>query len=174
MRILALSLVCGVLAACGGTVSTGAPGSGDGDAAALGFARFADIPMPANNSIDLGRTLVLGSERAWTGRLAISSGSGVGDLYEFYRREMPKYGWVEFASVRSASSFLAFQQEGRIATLQLTPRTLTGSAVDLVMAPAAPGVGMTASAPSMVAPAAGAGVPALPRGGVEQSPLPRR
>lgn len=164
------------LAACGQTASIGtqAPGEG-GDGA--GFTKFSDIPMPANNTINLDRSLILGGEAQWTGRLVINSGSSVADMYEFYRREMPNFGWQEVTTVRSANSVLVFQQAARVLTIQIAPsgRLLGGSVVDLTMAPRGTG------AQPGVLPQRGAGeappapLQAAPRPAVDAAPLaPRR
>jgi hypothetical protein len=178
-RFVSLAVVALVLGACGltgQTASTGAQSSGGSGNATPGpgFTRFTDIPMPANNSIDLDRSLILGTDQQWTGRLVINSGSNVADMYEFYRREMPNFGWSEVTTVRAANSVLVFQQNARVVTIQITPtRGLTGgSTVDLTMAPR----GGTGGAPQRTSqivepPQAPARGPAVPRGAVESAPL---
>jgi hypothetical protein len=178
-RAFAIAFVTLLLGACGLTGQTASTGSqtsgGSGNATpGPGFTRFTDIPMPANNSIDLDRSLILGTDQQWTGRLVISSGSNVADMYEFYRREMPNFGWSEVTTVRAANSVLVFQQGARVVTVQITPsRGLTGgSTVDLTMAPRG-GTGgaqqRTSQAPLQEAPARAV---AAPRAPVEAAPLP--
>jgi hypothetical protein len=157
-------------------VPTGAAGSAGPDTPP-GFARFPDIPMPANNSIDLDRTLVLGGDREWTGRLAISTSTGVNEMYDFYRREMPNYGWTELTSVRGSASFLAYQLDSRVATIHVTSRGLGGASVDFIVAPRQQ---ISTRAPASIAPAAGPassippGSAAVPRANIEQAPAPPR
>ncbi len=171
------------VAACGLTGQTASTGSqsanGSGNATpGPGFTRFTDIPMPANNSIDLERSLILGTDQQWTGRLVINSGSNVADMYEFYRREMPNFSWSEVTTVRSANSVLVFQQNQRVITIQITPsRGITGgSTVDLTMAPRGgtggnitpPRTSQAVEPPPAPAPARGV---AAPRATVESAPL---
>jgi len=176
---LLVSTLGALLAACGWTgqtASTGSQASGNSGNATPGpgFTRFTDIPMPANNSIDLDRSLILGTDQQWTGRLVITSGSNVADMYEFYRREMPNFGWSEVTTVRAANSVLVFQQAARVVTIQITPtRGITGggSTVDLTMAPR----GGTGGAPQRTSEAQP--VPrgeAAPRAAVDSGPLPVR
>ena len=141
-NIILAAAAAATLSACGLTGQTASTGSqspnGSGNSTpSPGFTRFTDIPMPANNSIDLERSLILGTDQQWTGRLVITSGSNVADMYEFYRREMPNFGWSEVTTVRAANSVLVFQQNQRVITIQITPsRGITGgSTVDLTMAP---------------------------------------
>ena len=69
----------------------------------------------------------------------------------------------EVTSLRSATSFVAFQQASRVATIQISGRSLGGSTVEMVMAPRGAGEGA----------GPGGGTGAGPgRGGIEASPNP--
>ena len=146
-----------LLGACAGEPATSSPAGAD---AASSFAQFTDLPLPAGNSIDMDRTLVLGGEGNWTGRLALTVSARVGEMYDFFRREMPKFGWTEVASARSATSFLTYQREGRVATVQIAANRLLGSTVDITVAP-------RGQPPAAIEPPA-------PRRGIETQPAPRR
>ena len=155
--------VPGSSAGAGPSVSGGAAADAAPDGA--GFARFSDIPMPPKNSIDLDRTIVFGTERDWIGRITLSSSLSVSDTYDFYKREMPRYGWTELTSVRSSTSVLSYQLDSRIATIQVSGQRFGGAAIEFWMNPRA-GTGASAIMP----PSAG-GPAAAPRGGVQQAPL---
>jgi hypothetical protein len=103
--------------------------------AALVVKRFSGIPMPPNNVLDLDRTVLVGSEAEWVGRIFFTAPMSVDDLVEFYRHEMPRYGWTELAVVRSGTSVLSFQGEARIATIQVTPLPAAGTRVEFWMNP---------------------------------------
>ena len=173
---IALALALGACGWSGQTASTGTQQApGDKNATPTpGFTKFTDIPMPANNTIDLERSLILGGDQQWTGRLIINSGSNVADMYEFYRREMPNFGWSEVTTVRAANSVLVFQQNQRVITIQITPsRGITGgSTVDLTMAPRGGTGGLVAPPRSSqldeAPPARGA---AAPRASIDSAPL---
>jgi hypothetical protein len=170
MRGKCALVLIGLLAGCTGdpamSVQPGAAGSPGADAASS-FAQFTDLPLPNGNSIDMDRTLVLGGEGNWTGRLSITVNSRVGEMYDFFRREMPKFGWAELTSARSATSLLTFQRDNRIATVLIAPSRLIGSAVDITMAPK----GQPAAEPvSPMQPVA----PSPPRRGIDVQPAPRR
>lgn len=166
MRGLGTIAILMLLAGCAGDPATSSqPGAAGGDAASA-FAQFTDLPLPAGNSIDLDRTLVLGGEGNWTGRLALTTQSRVGEMYDFFRREMPKFGWSEIASARAASSFLTYQREARIATIQIVSGRLLGSSIDITMAPR--GQPAAEPMPAMAPP------PPAGRRGVETQPAPRR
>lgn len=166
---LGTSMVAGCSGVSGSSSSGAAPeNTADGAANAAGFARFSDIPMPPKNAIDLDRTMVFGTERDWIGRIALSSSASVSDTYDFYKREMPRYGWTELTSVRSATSVLSYQMANRIATIQVTGQRFGGSAVEFWMNPRA-GTGASAVMPSG---GGSRGPAAAPRGAVDQAPLP--
>lgn len=163
----------GALAACSGTSSNGpAPSTGNpAGPQQAGFAQFTDIPIPPKNSIDLDRTLVFGSDRDWIGRISLSSSMGVSEVYDFYKREMPKLGWTELTSVRSSTSVLTYEMGNRVATIQVgSGRFGLGTQVDFWMNPRAGG------GASSVMPAGGfsggSAGGARGGGGVDSAPLP--
>lgn len=92
--------------------------------------------MPARANIDLARTLILGSEDGWIGRVAISTRTAMNDMYDFYEREMVKFGWRKLTSVRSSTSVLTYARDKRIATVTMQGATLGGSTIDVTVSPA--------------------------------------
>lgn len=87
--------------------------------------RFVGIPMPANNLLDLDRTVVVGDGNDWLGRVFFSTPMSVEQAIEFYRQDMPRYGWTELAVTQSDTSVLAYRMGNRMATIELTPRPAT-------------------------------------------------
>jgi hypothetical protein len=122
--------------------------------------RFSGIPMPANNSIDLDRTIVLGSESEWLGRVLFTTPMTTDEVVDFYRREMPRYGWAEFTATRATTTVLAYQADARLATIQVIGQVTgegqnqspSGTRVEFWMIPRPAGAG---------APALQAGAPVL-------------
>ncbi len=172
---IAAIAAAGALAGCAGTSSSG-PAPANGNPAGpqqAGFAQFTDIPIPPKNTIDLDRTLVFGSDRDWIGRVALSTSMAVGEVYDFYKREMPKLGWTELTSIRSSTSVLTYEMDNRVATIQVgSGRFGMGTQVDFWMNPKAGG---GASSFTSGASLGGGGVGA--RGGsgggaVDSAPLP--
>jgi hypothetical protein len=145
--VLAAAIALGACSNMGSKPLSDAP-AGNPAANVAGFARFTDIPMPANNSLDLDRTIIFGADRDWIGRVALSAPMTVNDTYDFYKREMPRLGWTEMTSVRSATSVLSYQLDNRVATIQVTARrSIIGnsSQVDFWMNPRAAGGASTFS-----------------------------
>lgn len=158
-RLASVAVVIGALAACqlglpdvpnpfasstSTSVSATAVDSQPKDASKQGdesetprFTQFTDIPIPANATVDLDNLLVLGSEDGWIGRLALTTGHGMTDMYAFYEREMPRFGWNQITIIRSSISTMTYSRGQRIATITLLPKTTGGSTVDFTVAPGA-------------------------------------
>ena len=165
------ALAAAVLAGCSGMSSSNPPPSTGNPAGPqqAGFAQFTDIPIPPKNTIDLDRTLVFGSDRDWIGRVSLSTSMGVGEVYDFYKREMPKLGWTELTSVRSSTSVLTYEMDNRVATIQVGGgRFGLGTQVDFWMNPKAGGGASTFTSTRGLNSGGGAGS----RGGsIDSAPL---
>jgi hypothetical protein len=138
--LIAAAFVIGtLLGGCTQSVGVKAPPAGDGASqsgeASEGFARFPDMPLPLKSSLDLDRTMVFGASEAWIGRLALTASFDPGQMFEFYRQQMPQFGWQEITTLRSAVSVLTYSRDGRVATIQIQKRTLTGSEVTITVSP---------------------------------------
>ena len=99
------------------------------------FTQFRDVPVPAGADMDLERSLVLGEQDAWIGRLVMAVGTNPGKTFDFYFGEMPRFGWFPVTTVRAETSVLIYARAGRIATIQVWDRTLTGSIVSMTVSP---------------------------------------
>jgi hypothetical protein len=85
--------------------------------------------------MDSDRTLILGPRETWIGRLVFTSAAAPNDLFEFYNRELPRFGWSGITAVRAATSVLSFSRNERIATVQISRTTLGGSEVLVTISP---------------------------------------
>lgn len=159
-RLMSSGAVLLWLAACTPTMSTGSqPGQGDAPSTQGRSAldQVADVPVPADSSVDLDRSIILGDRDNWSGRLAISSSHSANEMFDFYRQQMPRFGWTELSVVRAANSVLTFMRENRVATVQIVGARLDGARIEFIVAPR--GAQSTPGA----APPAAAGAPILPR-----------
>ncbi len=134
--VLSLSLVLG---ACSGRMgSVLKPDSGNNDQKAptqASFTRFPDLPMPVKAELDMSKTLVFGTNDAWIGRMVITSSHGSNDMFDFYKQEMPGFGWQEITSVRSETSVMTYTRGERVATIQIASATLRGAKVTITVSP---------------------------------------
>lgn len=162
------------LAACGSLSGSAPPpsagkGSGSGTRGKVGFAQFSDIAVPSGATMNVDRTLVLGARDAWIGRLALSAPDNATQTYDFFLREMPKFGWQEITTVRSEVSVLTYMRGDRIATVQIMPRTLGGSKVDITVSPR--GAGSSSGTPPGMSSGMSQGMPSNSRSSVTTTPL---
>ncbi len=114
--------------------ASSAPIQADGEATAA-FQPITDVPIPEGARLDSGRSLVLGGEDNWTGRLVFSIGESSADAFALYHQDMQRFGWRLITSVQAESSVLAFSQGDRVATIQIEGRTLSGATVAITMSP---------------------------------------
>lgn len=121
------------------TVRTSAPTSGDSKNGSPtpppAFSQFSDVPVPANARMDLDKTIILGAEDGWIGRLALSTSYPLTEMYSFYEREMPNFGWERITVVRSSVTTMTYSRGGRIATITLQPSGSSSSTVDFTVSP---------------------------------------
>lgn len=99
------------------------------------FGQFSDVPIPTQSEMDLERTIIFDARGAWIGRLVFFTAHDVTTVFDFYRNELPKFGWEKIAVVRSENSFLTYRNATRIATIKVQAATLRGTKVDMVISP---------------------------------------
>ncbi len=129
-------------AGCSSSLSTSASStnaSGDREGKSLrvepSFTQFPDIPVPSRSDMEVDRTLVFGGDSGWYGRLVLSSGHPPSGAFDFFKQEMPGFGWQPVTMVRSSESVLTYVLNGRVATIQITEGTLRGSEINITVAP---------------------------------------
>lgn len=100
-----------------------------------GFLDFDGLPIPNRSVFDLDRTLVLGSQQNWTGRIVIISKESVETLYDFYLRAMLLSGWINMSVIRSSSSVLIFKHDARVVTITISSinSVASGSVIEFLM-----------------------------------------
>ncbi|WP_338180028.1 hypothetical protein [Thalassospira tepidiphila] len=91
--------------------------------------------MPSNSSLDMDRSIIFGASDAWHGRLVLNAGGSQAQMYDFYEREMPNFGWSKVTVVRADISVLVYDRENRVATIKLTGGSFSGSVVDITVSP---------------------------------------
>ena len=79
--------------------------------------------------MDMERTIILGSQDAWTGRVHLRVNMSATKLFEFYKLEMPGFGWQEVTSVRAIISVLTYERGSRVATIQILYNKIKGTVV---------------------------------------------
>jgi hypothetical protein len=130
----------GLLAGCAQTADLQASRANPkSTAGTANLAQFSDIPIPANASMNVGRSLILGARDGWIGRLVYTTSYNPQQAFEFYSREMPGFGWQEITRIRSQVNVLTYTRGERAATVQISHTTLGGTEVDFTISPLARG-----------------------------------
>ena len=99
------------------------------------FNRFPDIPIPTGATMDTKRTLVFGSNESWYGQLALNAKHDGDSIFDFYKQELPGFGWEEITSVRADVSSLTYMRAERVATIQIAKKTISGSVITITVSP---------------------------------------
>ncbi len=101
----------------------------------IAFNRFPDMPIPPGGEIDLDRTLVFGANDTWFGRLAVDSSLNPNELFNFFKQEVPGFGWDSITSIRSARSILTYTRGARAVTIQIEGKFFSGGTAVITMSP---------------------------------------
>ncbi|MBC37142.1 MAG: hypothetical protein CMM97_04830 [Rickettsiales bacterium] len=107
------------LTSCSGDLQQSAGPAGE-PGSEVTFSQFSDIPIPGGADLDLDRTIIIGKNQAeWTGRLSFSNWMSMTENYDFFISELPKFGWIEIAQVRSEIGILTYQSANRIMIIKI-------------------------------------------------------
>ena len=98
------------------------------------FSQFPNIPIPAGSKINVDKTLVFGS-KPWYGQLVLKSSGNINQLFDFYRENLPQYGWQEVTSVRAPTSILTYSSPERVLAIAIQSATLAGSDITVTASP---------------------------------------
>ena len=87
---------------------------------------------------------MLGTEDGWIGRLSLEVNYVMIDMYAFYTKEMPRFGWEQLTTVRARISTMTYRRGARVATITMQPHSglqkfsslSSGTTIDFTVAPA--------------------------------------
>tara|TARA_B100000989_G_scaffold279685_1_gene242511 strand:- start:85 stop:516 length:432 start_codon:yes stop_codon:yes gene_type:complete len=99
----------------------------------LNFAQFDDIPIPIGSSLNHKDSIIISKKKSWLGRLVFDSNKKQLWVFDFFRNELPKFGWRKLSEVRADYSILNYTNEERLASIQIFPNTLIGSTVSITV-----------------------------------------
>ena len=94
-----------------------------------------DMPLPSNSEIDLEKTVIVGKQDEWIGRLTMTNKNSIDVIYSFFVNEMPKYKFKEKSSVRSAESSLIFQNKKKTIFIKLSKVNFDRSNIEITSTP---------------------------------------
>ncbi len=135
--IITAGLSLGLLASCAAPV-TQIPG-GDNQTLSASDPQvtnsYADIPIPLDDVLVISKSLLLNTGEQWTGRAVFRSKLNASQAFTYFHQNMSTYGWIGITSVQSEVSVLTFEKAGRVATIQIEKRTVSGSEIKVTVTP---------------------------------------
>ena len=99
----------------------------------LNLAEFDDIPIPLNSKLDKEKSIIISKNRGWLGRLTFDTSEKQITVFDFFRNELPKFGWKKLSEVSSDTSLLNYQNQNRLASIQISDNTFYGSNVSITV-----------------------------------------
>jgi len=94
-----------------------------------------EIPIAPNSEIIKEDTVIVGSDDSWTGQVVLRAPFRVAQMTEFYRKEMPRFGWSETSIVRARRAAITFTKAQRVVIVRISAVSDSESEVDLVVSP---------------------------------------
>tara|TARA_B100001758_G_C18063076_1_gene429183 strand:+ start:241 stop:672 length:432 start_codon:yes stop_codon:yes gene_type:complete len=95
----------------------------------LSLAEFDDLPIPMNSKLDKEKSIIFSKKNGWYGRLTFNTSEKQINVYDFFRNELPKFGWKKLSEISSETSILNYQNQARLALIQIKENLLYGSNV---------------------------------------------
>ena len=99
----------------------------------LNFSQFDDIPIPIKSTLIREDSIIISRKIGWSGRLVFNTSENQIDVFDFFRNELPKFGWKKISEISSESSLLNYQNNQRFASIQIFDKTLFGSRVKITV-----------------------------------------
>ena len=81
---------------------------------------FNQMPLPRDAHISPDKSLILGEDDNWAGRIELSSSMGPLEASAFFVTEYPQNGWQLISSTKAKLSILVFTSSTRTLTLEIT------------------------------------------------------
>ena len=133
MKNFSLLFVVLFLVSCAGDSLLPVKGPEGDPGSELNLAEFEDIPIPLNSKLDKEKSIIISKNRGWLGRLTFDTSESQITVFDFFRNELPKFGWKKLSEVSSDTSLLNYQNQNRLASIQISDNTFYGSNVSITV-----------------------------------------
>jgi hypothetical protein len=88
---------------------------------------LAGTPLPPGSVIVNDKSLLIGGQGQWVGRLVLNLAGSTQDAYAFFEEHMPAQGWTVISSVRGEQSLMVLTKQDLTATVSFTERSGFGA-----------------------------------------------
>ena len=85
----------------------------------IDYALF-DFPLPSDSEIQMDNTVIMGSGDLWAGQIILLSESSPVELIKFFTESAQSSGWTLGSSTISEMALLVFNNDKRIATVEIS------------------------------------------------------
>ena len=133
MKNFSLLFILLFLVSCAGDSLLPVKGPEGDPGSELNLAEFEDIPIPLNSKLDKEKSIIISKNRGWLGRLTFNTSENQITVFDFFRNELPKFGWKKLSEVSSDTSLLNYQNQNRLASVQISDNTFYGSNVSITV-----------------------------------------
>ena len=72
----------------------------------LNFSEFNDFPIPVNSKLIKDQSIIIAKKDGWYGRLSFTTSESQLTVYDFFRNELPKFGWKKISEISSDTGLL--------------------------------------------------------------------
>jgi|TARA_B100000287_G_C20666636_1_gene791933 hypothetical protein len=132
-QFLFLSFFLIFLSSCAGDSLLPVKGPEGDPSTELSLAEFDDLPIPLNSKLDKKESIIISKRDGWLGRLTFNTSEKQINVFDFFRNELPKFGWQKLSEISSETSILNYQNKSRLALIQIVENFLYGSNVTVTV-----------------------------------------
>ncbi len=126
-------LICFFVFSCSGDKLIPIKGPEGDPGTELNFAQFDDVPIPMKSELIKDDSIIISKQGGWLGRLVFETGKNQLEAFDFFRNELPKFGWKKLSEIRSDSSLLNYSNKNRLASIQIVDNTFFGSTISITV-----------------------------------------
>ena len=117
--ILLSTLVVTVLSACASNGLSMRRTLSESDSALIVSTFLADMPMPPGSQIRDQESVILGGGGGWAGRIGLDNPQSPAEALVWFKDTSPQEGWDLISSTIANTIVMVFQQQDRVATIEI-------------------------------------------------------
>jgi len=117
--ILLSTLVVTVLSACASSGLSMRRTLSESDSALIISTFLADMPMPPGSQIRDQESVILGGGGGWAGRIGLDNPQSPAEALVWFKDTSPQEGWDLISSTIANTIVMVFQQQDRVATIEI-------------------------------------------------------
>ncbi|MFL2679068.1 MAG: hypothetical protein ACJ0GH_01650 [Alphaproteobacteria bacterium] len=99
----------------------------------LNLAEFDDMPIPLSSKLDKEESIIFSKRDGWLGKLEFNTSQRQITVYDFFRNELPKFGWKKLSEISSETSILNYENKNRLALIQIKENLFYGTNVTITV-----------------------------------------